>query len=181
MRRQKLIDLAIQHRIPGSYALWEFVDVGGFMALGPSYPESVRCVVGGRSPKAPNPPIRRSSSQQLRNDRQSENGEGARLGESCRAYLPALTSDRMTMLLKGRRSWQHLSFAHLGQSAVASGPKGQFPPGMANSPGIVRFVTEFTVLTRQLPQYHADGSGEKDPAVPPGELARDSRKLRMIS
>jgi hypothetical protein len=74
----------------------------------------------------------------------------------------------MTMLLKGRRSWQHFSFAHLGPSAVASGPKGQFPPGMANSPGIVRFVTEFTVLTRQLPQYDADGSGEKDPAVPPG-------------
>jgi putative tryptophan/tyrosine transport system substrate-binding protein len=40
--RQKLVDLAIQHRIAGSYGLREFVDIGGFMALGPSYPDLYR-------------------------------------------------------------------------------------------------------------------------------------------
>jgi putative ABC transport system substrate-binding protein len=40
--RQKLVDLAIRHRIPGSYGLREFVDIGGFMALGPSYPDLYR-------------------------------------------------------------------------------------------------------------------------------------------
>jgi ABC-type uncharacterized transport system substrate-binding protein len=40
--RQQLVDLATQHRIPGSYGLREFVDIGGFMALGPSYPDLYR-------------------------------------------------------------------------------------------------------------------------------------------
>jgi len=40
--RQRLVDLATQYRIPGSYGLREFVDVGGFMALGPSYPDLYR-------------------------------------------------------------------------------------------------------------------------------------------
>jgi putative tryptophan/tyrosine transport system substrate-binding protein len=40
--RQKLVELATQHRIPGAYGLREFVDIGGFMALGPSYPDLYR-------------------------------------------------------------------------------------------------------------------------------------------
>jgi putative ABC transport system substrate-binding protein len=40
--RQKLVDLATKYRIPGSYGLREFVDIGGFMALGPSYPDLYR-------------------------------------------------------------------------------------------------------------------------------------------
>ena len=40
--RHQLVDLANQHRIPGSYGLREFVDIGGFMALGPSYPDLYR-------------------------------------------------------------------------------------------------------------------------------------------
>jgi len=40
--RQELVDLATQHRIPGAYGLREFVDIGGFMALGPSYPDLYR-------------------------------------------------------------------------------------------------------------------------------------------
>jgi len=40
--RQQLVDLANQHRIPGSYGLREFVDIGGFVALGPSYPDLYR-------------------------------------------------------------------------------------------------------------------------------------------
>jgi putative ABC transport system substrate-binding protein len=41
-QRQKLVDLATKYRIPGSYGLREFVDIGGFMALGPSYPDLYR-------------------------------------------------------------------------------------------------------------------------------------------
>src|SRR5258705_2110549 len=33
---------------------------------------------------------------------------------------------------------------------------------LPSSAGIVRFVTQFTVLTRQLAQYHASESGEKE-------------------
>jgi putative ABC transport system substrate-binding protein len=40
--RQKLVQLATEYRIPGSYGLREFVDIGGFMALGPSYPDLYR-------------------------------------------------------------------------------------------------------------------------------------------
>ena len=40
--RQKLVELATKYRIPGSYRLREFVDIGGFMALGPSYPDLYR-------------------------------------------------------------------------------------------------------------------------------------------
>jgi ABC-type uncharacterized transport system substrate-binding protein len=40
--RQKLAELANKYRIPGSYGLREFVDIGGFMALGPSYPDLYR-------------------------------------------------------------------------------------------------------------------------------------------
>jgi putative ABC transport system substrate-binding protein len=34
--------LATRHLIPGAYGLREFVDIGGFMALGPSYPDLYR-------------------------------------------------------------------------------------------------------------------------------------------
>ena len=37
-----LVELATKYRIPGSYGLREFVDIGGFMALGPSYPDLYR-------------------------------------------------------------------------------------------------------------------------------------------
>ena len=40
--RQKLVQLATRDRIPGAYGLREFVDIGGFMALGPSYPDLYR-------------------------------------------------------------------------------------------------------------------------------------------
>jgi ABC-type uncharacterized transport system substrate-binding protein len=40
--RQRLVELATRHRIPGAYGLREFVEIGGFMALGPSYPELYR-------------------------------------------------------------------------------------------------------------------------------------------
>jgi len=40
--RQQLVELATRHRIPGAYGLREFVDIGGFMALGPSYPDLYR-------------------------------------------------------------------------------------------------------------------------------------------
>ena len=40
--RQKLVELATRHRVPGAYGLREFVEIGGFMALGPSYPELYR-------------------------------------------------------------------------------------------------------------------------------------------
>ena len=40
--RQRLVELATRHLIPGAYGLREFVDIGGFMALGPSYPDLYR-------------------------------------------------------------------------------------------------------------------------------------------
>jgi putative ABC transport system substrate-binding protein len=40
--RQELVDLANRYRIPGSYGFREFVDIGGFMALGPSYSDLYR-------------------------------------------------------------------------------------------------------------------------------------------
>jgi putative tryptophan/tyrosine transport system substrate-binding protein len=40
--RLKLVELAARHRIPGAYGLREFVDLGGFVALGPSYPDLYR-------------------------------------------------------------------------------------------------------------------------------------------
>ncbi len=40
--RQMLVELATKYRIPGSYGLREFVEIGGFMALGPSYPDLYR-------------------------------------------------------------------------------------------------------------------------------------------
>jgi putative ABC transport system substrate-binding protein len=40
--RRILVELATRHRVPGAYGLREFVDIGGFMALGPSYPELYR-------------------------------------------------------------------------------------------------------------------------------------------
>jgi putative ABC transport system substrate-binding protein len=40
--QQKLVDLATRHRIPGAYGLREFVDIGGFLALGPSYSDLYR-------------------------------------------------------------------------------------------------------------------------------------------
>jgi putative tryptophan/tyrosine transport system substrate-binding protein len=42
LHRQQLVELATRHRVPGAYGLREFVDIGGFMALGPSYPELYR-------------------------------------------------------------------------------------------------------------------------------------------
>jgi putative ABC transport system substrate-binding protein len=40
--RQRLVELANSHRIPGAYGFREFVEIGGFMALGPSYSELYR-------------------------------------------------------------------------------------------------------------------------------------------
>ena len=40
--RQRLVELATSHRIPGAYGFREFVEIGGFMALGPSYSELYR-------------------------------------------------------------------------------------------------------------------------------------------
>jgi putative tryptophan/tyrosine transport system substrate-binding protein len=40
--RVRLVELAARHRIPGAYGLREFVDLGGFVALGPSYPDLYR-------------------------------------------------------------------------------------------------------------------------------------------
>jgi putative ABC transport system substrate-binding protein len=40
--RQQLVDLANRYRIPGAYGTREFVDLGGFMALGPSYSDLYR-------------------------------------------------------------------------------------------------------------------------------------------
>ena len=36
-QREKLVELATKYRMPGIYGFREFVDAGGFMALGPSY------------------------------------------------------------------------------------------------------------------------------------------------
>jgi putative ABC transport system substrate-binding protein len=40
--RAKLVELATRHRLAGAYGLREFVEIGGFMSLGPSYPELYR-------------------------------------------------------------------------------------------------------------------------------------------
>jgi putative ABC transport system substrate-binding protein len=40
--REKLVELATRYRIPGAYGFREFVEVGGFMALGPSYSDLYR-------------------------------------------------------------------------------------------------------------------------------------------
>ena len=40
--REKLVELATKYRIPGAYGTREFVDLGGFMALGPSYSDLYR-------------------------------------------------------------------------------------------------------------------------------------------
>ena len=40
--RQKLVELANRYRIPGAYGFREFVEAGGFMAVGPSYSELYR-------------------------------------------------------------------------------------------------------------------------------------------
>ena len=40
--RQALVDLALRHRLPGAYGLREFVELGGFMMLGPSFPDLYR-------------------------------------------------------------------------------------------------------------------------------------------
>ena len=40
--RERLVELATRHRIPGAYGIREFVDVGGFLALGPSYSDLYR-------------------------------------------------------------------------------------------------------------------------------------------
>ena len=40
--REKLVELATRYRIPGAYGFREFVDLGGFLALGPSYSDLYR-------------------------------------------------------------------------------------------------------------------------------------------
>jgi putative ABC transport system substrate-binding protein len=40
--REKLVELATRYRIPGAYGFREFVEIGGFVALGPSYSELYR-------------------------------------------------------------------------------------------------------------------------------------------
>ncbi len=40
--REKLVELATRYRIPGAYGFREFVDLGGFVALGPSYSDLYR-------------------------------------------------------------------------------------------------------------------------------------------
>jgi putative ABC transport system substrate-binding protein len=40
--REKLVELAMRYRIPGAYGFREFVDLGGFLALGPSYSDLYR-------------------------------------------------------------------------------------------------------------------------------------------
>ena len=40
--RQTLVELANRYRIPGAYGFRDFVEVGGFMAVGPSYSELYR-------------------------------------------------------------------------------------------------------------------------------------------
>jgi putative ABC transport system substrate-binding protein len=40
--REKLVGLAMRYRIPGAYGFREFVDLGGFLALGPSYSDLYR-------------------------------------------------------------------------------------------------------------------------------------------
>jgi putative ABC transport system substrate-binding protein len=40
--RDKLVELATRHRIPGAYGFREFVEIGGFVAVGPSYSDLYR-------------------------------------------------------------------------------------------------------------------------------------------
>ena len=40
--REKLVELAARYRNPGAYGFHEFVDLGGFLALGPSYSDLYR-------------------------------------------------------------------------------------------------------------------------------------------
>jgi putative tryptophan/tyrosine transport system substrate-binding protein len=40
--RKRLVELATRHRIPGAYGFREFVEEGGFLALGPSYSDLYR-------------------------------------------------------------------------------------------------------------------------------------------
>jgi putative ABC transport system substrate-binding protein len=40
--RTKLVELATRYRIPGAYGFREFINVGGFMALGPNYSDPYR-------------------------------------------------------------------------------------------------------------------------------------------
>jgi putative ABC transport system substrate-binding protein len=40
--REKLVELATRYRIPGAYGFREFVEIGGFVAVGPSYTELYR-------------------------------------------------------------------------------------------------------------------------------------------
>jgi putative tryptophan/tyrosine transport system substrate-binding protein len=40
--RERLVELATKYRLPGAYGTREFVDLGGFMALGPSYADLYR-------------------------------------------------------------------------------------------------------------------------------------------
>ena len=40
--REKLVELATRYRIPGAYGFREFVEIGGFVAVGPSYSELYR-------------------------------------------------------------------------------------------------------------------------------------------
>jgi putative tryptophan/tyrosine transport system substrate-binding protein len=40
--RDKLIELATRYRMPGAYGFREFVDLGGFLAVGPSYSDLYR-------------------------------------------------------------------------------------------------------------------------------------------
>jgi putative ABC transport system substrate-binding protein len=40
--REKLVELATRYRIPGAYGFREFVEIGGFVALGPSYSDLYR-------------------------------------------------------------------------------------------------------------------------------------------
>jgi ABC-type uncharacterized transport system substrate-binding protein len=40
--REKLVELATRYRIPGAYGFREFVEIGGFVAVGPSYSDLYR-------------------------------------------------------------------------------------------------------------------------------------------
>jgi putative tryptophan/tyrosine transport system substrate-binding protein len=40
--RKRLVELAIRHRIPVAYGTREFVDLGGFLVLGPRYADLYR-------------------------------------------------------------------------------------------------------------------------------------------
>jgi putative ABC transport system substrate-binding protein len=40
--RERLVELATRYRIPGAYGFREFVEIGGFVAVGPSYSELYR-------------------------------------------------------------------------------------------------------------------------------------------